>query len=250
MNTSPHCGHYQSPNTVCSIVWIVQTLKTSTFTLHVSVQISTGFQTLREASTPALTPRGKIKQKIPRSREFHPHTQLQQLQQPAVLPALSTALQLTVCHTSHTSCCLAPSASPWALTLCSLITHHVPAHEVSNVNHHVYLRGPHFKLPLPGGEGGQGHDHQERAVELVLMEQVGQEWDCLNRLAQPHFISQDHAVVPEKENKQKCCLSASFCCCSFIVNSNPRQGQRGAEQRRYLNTSKWIPRTARLNMEQ
>lgn len=23
MNTSPHCGHYQSPNTVCSIVWIV-----------------------------------------------------------------------------------------------------------------------------------------------------------------------------------------------------------------------------------
>lgn len=177
---------------------------------------------------------------------------------PAACSAASTIhepLQLTVSHTSHTSCCFAPSASPWALTLCSLITHHVPAHEVSNVNHHVYLGCPHFKLPLPGGEGGQGHDHQERAIQLVLMEQVGQEWYCLNGLAQSHFISQDHAVAPEKEkNKQKNAVwvhvsaAADWLCSTWTaIHDKDREGQC---KNSYLNTSKWIPETARLNMAQ
>lgn len=55
------------------------------------------------------------------------------------------------------------------------IAYHVPAHEVSDVNHHVYLGCPHFKLSLPRGESGQGHHQQERAIELVLMKEVRQE---------------------------------------------------------------------------
>lgn len=109
-------------------------------------------------------------------------------------------------HALHAAqkCCIVPRASNQPQKLCCQITHHVPAHEVTDVNHHVDLRCPHFKLSLPRGESRQRNHHQERTVQLVLVEEVRQEWDCLNRLPQAHFISQDHTVVPEKEeNKPK-----------------------------------------------
>ena len=64
------------------------------------------------------------------------------------------------------------------------------------VNHHIQLGGPQLDLPLPGGEGGEGHHQQEGAVELVLAEQVAQEGDGLDGFPQAHLVSQDAAVSP------------------------------------------------------
>lgn len=63
-----------------------------------------------------------------------------------------------------------------------------PAHDIAQVHHHVHVRGPRVKLPLPGGERGQGHYQEEGPVELVLVEEVREEGDCLDGLSQTHLI--------------------------------------------------------------
>lgn len=75
-------------------------------------------------------------------------------------------------------------------------TNRFPAHDVAQVDHHVHVRSPGVKLPLPGGQRGQRHHHQKGSVELMLVEQVGQEGDGLDGLPQPHLIGQDDAVAP------------------------------------------------------
>lgn len=77
-----------------------------------------------------------------------------------------------------------------------------PAHDVTQVDHDVYVGGPGVELPLPGGERGQRHHHQEGPVELMLVEQVGQERDGLDGLSQTHLVGQDDAVAPEDEEEE------------------------------------------------
>lgn len=73
--------------------------------------------------------------------------------------------------------------------------YHVPAADVSQVDHHVHLRGPQVDLPLPGRQRGERHDQQEGSVQLVLVEQVVEEADRLDGFAQTHLVSQDAAVA-------------------------------------------------------
>ena len=77
--------------------------------------------------------------------------------------------------------------------------HRLPAHDIADVHHHVHVGRPGLELPLPGGECGQRHHNQERPVELVVVEQVGQEGDSLDGLPQPHLISQDNTVAPAQD---------------------------------------------------
>ena len=72
--------------------------------------------------------------------------------------------------------------------------YHVPAGDVAQVHHHVHVRRPQLDLALPGGERGQGHHQQKGPVQLVLLEQVAEEGDGLDGLAQAHLVCQDTAV--------------------------------------------------------
>lgn len=94
--------------------------------------------------------------------------------------------------------CHSPSLSPLLLSYGEawLPPHPVSAADVSNVSDDIDLRGPLFELTLPGGHGGEGHNEEEGAVELMLMTQVVQERDGLDRLTQTHLIRKDHRVAP------------------------------------------------------
>ena len=70
-----------------------------------------------------------------------------------------------------------------------------PARHVTDVGEHVHVRPPLLELVLPGVEGGEGHDDEEGAVEGVLVEEVVEEGDGLDGLAEPHLVGQDHRVV-------------------------------------------------------
>lgn len=76
--------------------------------------------------------------------------------------------------------------------------YHVPAADVSEVDDDVHLRRPQLDLPLPGRDGGERHHQQEGSVELVLVEQVVEEADCLDGLPQTHLVCQDAAVPPDR----------------------------------------------------
>lgn len=82
-------------------------------------------------------------------------------------------------------------------------THRFSAHHVTEVDDYVHVWGPYCKLPLPRGKCGQRHDHYEGSIQLMLVKQVGQEGDCLDRLPQSHLISKDDTVAPEIEKKKK-----------------------------------------------
>lgn len=83
------------------------------------------------------------------------------------------------------------------------VPHHVPAADVSQVDHHVHLWSPQLDFSLPRGEGGQWHDQQERPVQLVFVEHVVEEANSLDRLPQAHFISKDAAVAPGEEARER-----------------------------------------------
>ena len=98
-----------------------------------------------------------------------------------------------------------------------------PTHNIPQVDHHVHVRGPGFKLPLPGGECWQGHHHQERPIQLVLVEQVGQEGDGLDGLSKTHLIGKDNTVAPEEHNYRLLILHMYKCnvyiYCFWIYNT-------------------------------
>ena len=60
--------------------------------------------------------------------------------------------------------------------------YHVPAADVSQVDDKVHQRGPKLDFPLPAGECRERHDQQEGSVQLVIVEQVVEEGDCLDGL--------------------------------------------------------------------
>ena len=49
-----------------------------------------------------------------------------------------------------------------------VLTNDGPAVLVSHVGHHVHVRGPQLKLPLPVDDGGQGGAHQEGPFGVAL----------------------------------------------------------------------------------
>lgn len=91
---------------------------------------------------------------------------------------------------------------------CADSTNRFPAHDISEINNHVHIRGPRVKLPLPGGECGQRHHQEEGAIQLMLVKQVGQEGDGLDGLSEPHLISKDNTVASkDKKKKSVGCLT-------------------------------------------
>ena len=70
-------------------------------------------------------------------------------------------------------------------------TGHVP-----DVGEHVHVGGPLGELVLPRVQGGQGDHHEIRAVQLEPVEEVVEEGDGLNGLAEAHLVCEDHAVPP------------------------------------------------------
>ena len=85
-----------------------------------------------------------------------------------------------------------PSSSLPPLPSPLLLLYHVSAVDVPQVDNSVNLRGPLFKLSLPGWHGGEG-DHQEKgAVQRMLMVETVEEGNCLNRLSKTHLIRKDH----------------------------------------------------------
>lgn len=89
-------------------------------------------------------------------------------------------------------------------------TNRFPAHDITEVDHHVHVRSPGVKLPLPGGECRQRDHQQEGPVQLVLVEQVGQEGDGLDGLPQTHLVSKDYTIAPEDENVEKHVVTKGF----------------------------------------
>lgn len=73
-------------------------------------------------------------------------------------------------------CTFSVNPASWA------VAYSVPAHLISDIDDHIDLRGPDLKLPLPRGQRRQGHHDHEGAVQLVLMEEVGEERDGLDGL--------------------------------------------------------------------
>jgi len=81
----------------------------------------------------------------------------------------------------------------------AVLTNHASAADVSEVDDHVYHGSPQVDLPLPGGQRGQGHHQQEGPEQLVLVEQVAEEANGLDGLAQAHLVGQDATVASEWE---------------------------------------------------
>lgn len=57
--------------------------------------------------------------------------------------------------------------------------------------------GPCGELPLPVGDGGEGGNDQERALDASIID-LGQQRDRLDGLPQTHLICQD-AVLPKRQ---------------------------------------------------
>lgn len=106
--------------------------------------------------------------------------------------------------------------APTVLFKCK--SHHVPAADVSQVDHHIHQRGPQVDLPLPGRQRGKRHDQQEGSVQLVLVEQVVEEADRLDGFAQTHLVGQDAAVASvEKRREEREKGTLNFCFMYFCL---------------------------------
>ena len=71
------------------------------------------------------------------------------------------------------------------------------------------VRAPARELELPVGERGQRHDDEERAAQVLRLDQVRDQRDRLDGLAQTHFVGQDAVelvVVQRDEPSQPCHL--------------------------------------------
>lgn len=60
----------------------------------------------------------------------------------------------------------------------------LPGAGAPGVGDGVEVRGPDGELGLPGGQGGQRHHHQHRALERVGVDEILEEGDGLDSLAE------------------------------------------------------------------
>lgn len=66
-----------------------------------------------------------------------------------------------------------------------------------NERTHTHLDSwcPLLKLEGPVGDGGEGDDDEVRAVVFLVLDEVGEQRNGLDRLAQPHLVGQDAVQV-------------------------------------------------------
>lgn len=76
---------------------------------------------------------------------------------------------------------------------------HLPTGQAAVVDDGVHV-GPGGELPLPVCDGGEGSDHEERALDTSSVD-LGEQCDGLDGLPQTHLICQD-TVLPGKKKKK------------------------------------------------
>ena len=91
---------------------------------------------------------------------------------------------------------LSPSPSPSLSVSPSLClsralpspSHLLSTDDISYIHNQVVPGCPLLKLPVPGWHGGERHDQEEGAIQLVVVREIVKEGNGLNGLPQTHLI--------------------------------------------------------------